>query len=179
MKGEVSYMPLIIPIIVILLISSNIYAEEKSVDINIMPGKKSVETAVKAPEFTLPDINKKDVSLKDFNEKTVLLSFWASWCPVCKEKIPKLIDLYSKTSRDEFEILALNLDNSFNIMSKFVKKTKINYKVLFDKKGEVAQKYKVMGIPSYFIIDKTGNLTPFGSDFNALYKKLVEIVKLK
>ena len=65
-----------------------------------------------APDFTLPDINNKPISLSDFKGKTLLVDFWASWCRPCRLENPKLVALHQKYSKSNFEILSISLDGT-------------------------------------------------------------------
>ena len=65
-----------------------------------------------APDFTLPDVNSKPISLSDFKNKIVLIDFWASWCKPCRMENPKLVKLYNKYSKHDFEIISVSLDGT-------------------------------------------------------------------
>jgi thiol-disulfide isomerase/thioredoxin len=65
-----------------------------------------------APNFTLPDINQKPVSLSDYKGKVVLIDFWASWCRPCRLESPKLVQLHNKYANLDFDILSISLDGT-------------------------------------------------------------------
>ncbi|MFN0118075.1 MAG: peroxiredoxin family protein [Elusimicrobiota bacterium] len=113
-----------------------------------------------APQFSLKDMNGKDVSLKDFQGKdVVLVNFWASWCPPCKEEFPELSELANEYKGHGLQVLAINLDKSQDRVKKFLEKMKINpgaMTILLDPKSEVVANYVARSMPSSFIIDKTG-----------------------
>jgi thiol-disulfide isomerase/thioredoxin len=67
-----------------------------------------------APDFTLPDLNGKLLSLSDLKGKVVLIDFWASWCGPCRRDNPKLVKLHEKYSGANFEILSVSLDGRTN-----------------------------------------------------------------
>ena len=58
----------------------------------------------KTPHFTLMDLNKKKVSLKDFEGKVVFLSFWATWCGPCIDEMPSMESLYRRFREKDFII---------------------------------------------------------------------------
>ena len=62
-----------------------------------------------APEFTGPDLFAEPVSLSDVKSKVILLDFWASWCAPCRVENPSLVNLKSKYSNDEFQIIGVSL----------------------------------------------------------------------
>ena len=65
-----------------------------------------------APNFTLPDLNKNQISLSEFRGKVLLLDFWASWCKPCRIENPQLVKLYQKYSGLGFDILSISLDGT-------------------------------------------------------------------
>ncbi len=73
---------------------------------------KPLSNGQKAPEFTLPDLNQKPVSLSDYKGKVVLIDFWASWCRPCRLESPKLVQLHNKYSDFDFDILSISLDGT-------------------------------------------------------------------
>lgn len=108
--------------------------------------------------FSLKDLQGNDVNLKDIlkEHKVVLLNFWATWCPFCREEIPDLIKLQNKYKKDGFTVIGIDSGESQVKVSSFVKKSGINYPVLLDADKNVTRKYKVMGIPTSILIDQTG-----------------------
>jgi peroxiredoxin len=113
----------------------------------------------KAPEFSLKDINGVERKLSDFRNKVVIIDFWATWCPPCKEEIPHFIDLYSQYKGQGLEIIGIALDqNGANAVKEFTAKNKINYTVLLGN-NEVSDLYGgIDAIPTTFILDKDTNI---------------------
>lgn len=71
---------------------------------------KPCELPMQAPDFTAYDNKGKQVSLKDFQGKVVLLNFWASWCGVCKTEKPQLSGMADELAGDDFVVIALASD---------------------------------------------------------------------
>ncbi len=112
-----------------------------------------------APNFTLPSLDGKGVSLSDFEGKTVLLTFWASWCPTCRAENKHLKEVYPNYKKHGFEILAVSLDRSKTNWKKAVEKDGISWPQVSDLKGvdsPVATKYGVYSTPTTFLIDSSG-----------------------
>jgi len=112
-------------------------------------------------DFTLNTIEGQEINLKDYQgKKMVHLVFWATWCPSCIGEIPKLKKLHQAIGNKPYEILAIDVgvNDSLRKVQSFQKRYQMPYKILFDAKGEVSQKYGVMGIPTQIIIDKKGNI---------------------
>ena len=115
------------------------------------------ETGFLAPDFTLPDLNRRPVKLSDFRgKKVIFLNFWASWCPTCKEEMPTMEKLYRQFKARGLEIVAVSIDRDKTDAVKFVKTHGVTFPVLLDPESTVAYNYRVLGIPTHYFIDKTG-----------------------
>lgn len=118
------------------------------------------ETALKkAPDFSLQDINGKTIRLSDYGGKVVILNFFATWCPPCREEIPDFIELVNTTDKERFAIVGISVEKGDEgIVRKFAAAKKISYPVLVDD-GFVSKTYGPIGsIPTTFIIDRNGNI---------------------
>lgn len=111
-------------------------------------------------DFTLPDANGKEVSLNRFiGKRPVLLFFWATWCPHCNEAVPEINRMHEEGRKyGGLQILALDFMESPEKVNAFVSSKKVLYPVLLDRSGRVARKYKVVGIPTYILIDRNGRV---------------------
>lgn len=140
------------------------------------------KSVTKAKEFTLENLKGEKVSLKDFQgKKVVLLNFFATWCPSCREEIPILNKLYPEYKGRNVEFIGIDLRESKEKVSAFVKKLKISYPVLLDLKGEVGNLYKVGYIPLNVIIDQNGVIRFMGSFLSEkdLRKELDKVIPQK
>ncbi|MCP3740954.1 TlpA family protein disulfide reductase [Rossellomorea sp. BNER] len=110
-----------------------------------------------APAFSLESVEGEEVKLTDLVGKKVILNFWATWCPPCKEEMPELQSFYEK-NKDEVEVLAINMDPDAEIKS-FLKDYGVTFPVLLDDNDIVNQLYEVMSMPTTIVIDKNGKIT--------------------
>lgn len=110
--------------------------------------------------FTLKDTEGKSVSFADtvHANKAVLLNFWASWCSPCREEIPDFIELQKNYSSKGFTIIGVNVGESQKKVSSAIQKLGINYPVLLDEEMAVAQNYRVVGIPTSYLINSKGKV---------------------
>lgn len=114
----------------------------------------------KAPDFTLSDVRGNKVSLSGFRGKVVLIEFWATWCPPCKESIPELNALYDRYKDKGVAVLGISLDKGGDVSStvgSFIKEYTVIYPVLLDN-GKTNVSYGVSSIPALFLIDKNGKM---------------------
>lgn len=122
-------------------------------------GKAVIEEG-RAPDFTLDDIQGNKVSLSALRGRVVLLEFWATWCPPCRDSVPEMNELYEKFKGKDFALLAISLDegqSALSTVASFVKERGIAYTVLIDD-GRVSSDYGVTNIPTIFIVDKSGKI---------------------
>ena len=121
------------------------------------PGDPLLGKGTPAPNFTLPDLTGKAISLADYRGKVVLLNIWATWCPPCVEEMPSMEKLYQKMKGEAFEILAVSLDESgAEVVSPFMKEHKLSFPALIDSGGTLKDLYQTTGIPESLIITKDG-----------------------
>ncbi len=110
------------------------------------------------PSFSLPDVVTGDtVDSKAFDGKTLLVTFFATWCPPCMQEIPDLISLQSEYAEKGFSVVALSVDQGgVGVVKKLVEKRSINYPVLLAN-GSTARDFGgVVGIPTSFLINSKG-----------------------
>ena len=111
-----------------------------------------------APDFELVTLDGETVALSDYRGKTVLVNFWASWCPPCRSEMPAMEKIYQQNSAEEFVILAVNdtrQDNLTNITD-FVIEQGLTFPILLDNTGEVSAQYQVHSLPTSFFINQNG-----------------------
>ncbi len=121
-------------------------------------GVQRFQTKKEAPAFSLKNLEGKQVTLNDYSGRPLLLFFWASWCPACKEDLP-LLEKFFEKNRGQFEILTVAIDGEKEKRIKsLVKDLQTNLPVLLDKKEAVARTYGVRMIPTAFFINGQGGI---------------------
>jgi peroxiredoxin len=120
----------------------------------------SAHAAAKMPSFSLPDAVKGSlINSADFTGKTLLITFFATWCPPCMEEVPTLIELHQQFSRANFSVIGLSVDEGgADIVAKLVEKRSINYPVLMADAATARSFGGVVGIPTSFLVNKEGNV---------------------
>ncbi len=140
--------------VIILLVTFTFSCQKRETDTEA----PTPEIGASAPDFTLNDINGATVSLSQNKGKVVMVEFWATWCPPCKEMTPGLISLYERYKNKGFVLFALVSDDEGSAaVGSFVKEYGIAYPVLAADRGTI-RKYGVSGIPASFLIDKEGKI---------------------
>lgn len=121
----------------------------------------AIEVGDIIPSFAGTGMDGKRVDLSTvIGKQPIMLVFWASWCPNCKQEVPKINALYKKYSTRNMTFIGVNVgfNDSVDRARAFMEKTKMSYPVLFDKKGNVAKQYKVQGVPTVIVADTKGRV---------------------
>lgn len=144
------------------------------------PAASAPSEAAMAPDFTLPDVNGKPVSLNSFRGKYVLVDFWASWCGPCREENPNVVAAYNKFKDKNFMILGVSLDKEKSAWLKAIKDDNLTWNHVSDLKfwnSAVVPLYGFEGIPYNVLIDPQGKIIAKELRGPDLENKLQEVLK--
>lgn len=112
-----------------------------------------------APEFSLADLKGNAVRLANLKGKVVFVNVWATWCEPCRQEMPGMQALYTALAGPDFEMLAVNSDQSERaVVEQFVQTNRLTFPVLPDPELQVASRYRVTGYPETFVIDRNGTI---------------------
>jgi peroxiredoxin len=136
---------------------------------------------MEAPAFSLPDIHGGRQSLADFRGKIVLLNFWATWCPDCREEMPSLEKLWEKYKTKGTVVIAVAVDRNRSEVVSFSQKLGLTFPILPDPEGGVRKEYEVTALPMTYFIGKDGKISGrlfggrdwAGKDADALMRHLL------
>ena len=109
-------------------------------------------------DFALQDMSGKTVKLSDYKGKVVLLEFWATWCPPCRESVPGLKKLHNAYKEKGLVVLAVSVDQGgWDEVKSFIAQQGITYRVL---KGtdDVSMQYRVRSIPMSLLVNREGKI---------------------
>lgn len=111
------------------------------------------------PSLDLKGLDGKNYKLGGQREKPLMINFWASWCPPCREEIPALNKVYNQY-KDKFDLYAVNVTKTDNLdkVKQFVNQHDLKFPVLLDLDGEAASAYRILFLPTSFLVDKNGNV---------------------
>ncbi len=112
-----------------------------------------------APSWQLQNTEGKTVKLSDYKGKIVVLNFWATWCPPCREEIPDLVSLQKQYAAQGVVVLGISMDEGGTAkVASFAKKYGINYPVVMGDE-KISEAYGgIQVLPTTFIIDRKGNI---------------------
>jgi len=120
------------------------------------PAKIAVDSA--APDFRLKDLKGQDVSLSSVRDRPVLLVFGTTWCPYCREEIPRIKEIYRQGREKKLEVLNIYINETEAKVAAFAAKYELPYPVLLDRDGQVAERYQVRGVPTFVLLDRQGKI---------------------
>lgn len=110
-----------------------------------------------APSVNLLSMSDQAVTLESLKGKVVILNFWATWCPPCREEIPSMIKLNKMMEGKPFAMLCVAVDEGGKkSVAEFLKNTGYSLPVFFDPTGQAPKTYGLTGVPETFVIDKNG-----------------------
>ncbi len=115
-----------------------------------------------APDFGLTLFDGGEFKLSDYHGKVVLINFWASWCPPCRDEAPDLQALHIDYQDEGFTLLGINmLESSRQKALDFIAEFDISYANGEDLGQYVTNLYRVEGPPESFLIDRDGKVRQF------------------
>jgi peroxiredoxin len=109
-----------------------------------------------AQDFTLPLLGGQRFRLAEQRGRVVLVNFWATWCPPCREEMPSMERLWRRHRDRGFVLLAISLDADPKVVPPFVKQYGLTFPVALDPGLDVANAYGVRALPASFIVDRGG-----------------------
>ena len=98
------------------------------------------------------------LDLSAYRGKVVYVDFWASWCTPCRESFPWLSDIAQQYRTRNFVVIAVNVDHEHQLAQQFLDSTPANFPVIYDPHGDIAASYKIVGMPSAVLIDRSGRV---------------------
>ncbi len=139
------------------------YSIDKRVDLRRLMMDSVVEPTpvrdVPAPDFVLPEgESNTGVQLASLKGKWVLVNFWATWCPPCRDEMPSMEMLNRRFKDRDFEMLAITVDEDWGEVNRFFGETAPSFKVLWDKQKVTARRYGTSKFPETYLIAPDGRV---------------------
>jgi len=122
-----------------------------------------------APDFSLRDINGKEVSLSSYKGKVVLVNFWATWCGPCKLEMPHLDKMDREFEARGFEVISISTDDAraASKVKPLIKRGGYGFTVLLDKDTTVVSQYNpAKTLPYNVLIDREGKIHKVYQGYN-------------
>ncbi len=116
------------------------------------------ERRLLAPDWALESLDGDRLTLSGLRGQVVVLNFWATWCPPCRNEMPAIEEVY-RTYRDQgLAVMAINVQEAEQQTRAFVDEMGLTFPVLPDRDGSVSTIYRVTSLPTTFVIDRAGTI---------------------
>jgi len=112
-----------------------------------------------SPEFVLSDVSGASHHLSDYRGKIVVLNFWATWCPECREEMPSLKMFAQTFGKNDVAVLSISVDRNSDDLKRYLAAFPVSFPVLRDDSGDVfVRTYTLTTLPSTIIVDREGRV---------------------
>ncbi|MFC1594031.1 peroxiredoxin family protein [Candidatus Omnitrophota bacterium] len=127
-----------------------------------------------APTFHLQSTTGSTVSISTYTKRQpIILFFWTTWCPHCRTQIRSLKTDYAELKKSGIALFTIDSGESEGVVAKYVDREQISFPVLLDKDNKVSRAYRVVGVPTYVLIDGQGIIVHTANAFPNNYKFLL------
>jgi len=147
----------VVVIIAAIVIIQNPFKQSESIIGELQNNENTgLDIGNQAPDFILKSLEGNNVQLSSFrNKKAVVVNFWATWCPPCREEMPAFEEIFLK-NKDKLVILGVDLQEKEETIKEFLLEIPVTYPLLLDPDKEVKELYNVFTQPVTYFIDKSG-----------------------
>ena len=121
----------------------------RNIPFGIAPGQLAFD-------FSLDDVSGQRIQLSDLRGHPVVINFWATWCPPCRQELPALQSAYQRFRDQGVILLGVDLKENVETIQNFTAQFGLTYPLLLDRDGAVSERYQVRGIPTTVIVDADG-----------------------
>jgi len=150
---EIGILPLVLGILLL-------FSAAPAWSVTLSPGEP-------APDFSLPDIDGKKVSLSQFRDKTVLIAFWSTWCSRCEEELTFLRDEFD--GRDDVAVILVNQDSDKEVSLKRIAelraKLNLRFPIIVDSGLVLWDRFGINALPTSMVIGRNGMILFVESNF--------------
>ncbi len=144
-------------IIFVLLMTANLQATgEPPLTHNL----NAINPPIPGPILKLQDMDETFVDIKTMKGKIIVLNFWATWCPPCRREMTSLEELHLTTKDKNTVVLAINVGEELEEVFSFINSIEPSptFQVLFDIDSLTMKRWKVVGLPTTYVINPEGNI---------------------
>ena len=118
-------------------------------------------TPAKVIDFTVKDLDGREVQLSSLRGQVVLVNFWATWCSPCKEEMPVLQAFYQAHQAENFLLLGVNVSDDAEDAARYMAENGFTFPVWSDPPGNTLMDLGLRGLPASILVDADGNLQWF------------------
>jgi thiol-disulfide isomerase/thioredoxin len=115
-------------------------------------------TSRPTPQLALPALGGGQFDFQQLRGKVVLVNFWATWCPPCRQEMPSMQRLNDKLAGRPFAILGVNVGETPAQVNAFLKIVPVGFPIVLDEKGKNLEAWQVFAFPTSYLVDKQGRI---------------------
>lgn len=138
------------------------------------PAARAVAPGDAAPALSLPDAGGTTVALDKLKGRVVWVDFWASWCGPCKRSFPWMNEMHRKYGDQGLTVVAVNVDRKREDAAKFLAATPGAFTIVYDPSGGAPAAWDVKGMPTSYLVDRSGKVVAVDSGFRDETKDALE-----
>ena len=117
-----------------------------------------VKPIIAAPAFTLADLDEETHTLSDYAGKPVIVNFWATWCPPCREEMPSMERAWQKLESEGIAMLGINVGENFDTVFGFTSQVDVSFPLLLDTDSKATAKWPIRGLPTTYVLNGEGEI---------------------
>ena len=157
---------------VFLLLSAYSYVQAQA-------GETLVKVGQKMPEFKVKMFDGSVIDSKDLKGKVVLLNFWATWCPPCRQELARVQkDIIDRFRGKDFVFLPISRQDSYDKIEAFRKQTGYRFPMGMDTDRKIYSLFVTATIPRNFLIDRDGKIILAEQGYSEeSFQKLIEVIE--
>jgi peroxiredoxin len=111
-----------------------------------------------APDFSLVDMDGEVYRLSDLRGRVVIVNFWATWCPPCREEMPSMQRAWEQLEAEGIVMLGINVGEDEDTIFEFTANYPVDFPLLLDRDSKIIGQWPVRGLPTTYVVDPDGRL---------------------
>ena len=111
-----------------------------------------------AADFLLTDLDGNQHRLSDYRGQVVIINFWATWCPPCRDEMPSMQRAWEQLEKEDILMLGINVGEDEDIIFQFTASYPVEFPLLMDRDSKVINQWPVNGLPTTFVVDPKGEI---------------------
>ncbi len=119
---------------------------------------KPLDPPFEAPAFELMDIDDQVYRLAQYKGQPLIINFWATWCPPCREEMPSMERAWQKVKNEGIVLLGINVGEDDESVFAFGAEYDLSFPLLLDTDGSVTKKWPIRGLPTTYVVDAEGQV---------------------
>ncbi len=128
----------------------------------------------KAPDFTLSTLSGQKVNMTSYRgHQPALIFFWATWCPHCRTQLKDLYASQDSLKQKGLKVIVVNLQENPGNVRVYLQQNRMDMEMFFDEDASVADRYEIVGIPTFFLVDRDGTVVAVENSFPGNFEALL------